>query len=284
MKKNEVASKTILTIYSWFLWFGSRGPLLLGGIVWLNHQKVEKCYKKWLGPQWRYDKVQSHEGAGVYVANHQGFADIFIQLGVHNPTPGFIAKDAVRKVFLIGRISDKILNSLFVKRADKNNKMDIFNALQERQRRAELGEVPPISLYPEGATTNGTGLINFKKGAFASLHPVKPFCIKYWSLRGQLNHGDASHYHYWIFIAFNTILSTLTYSELPFFTPNEYFWQHHWDGKEEKWVAYARVVRKIIAEHGGFELIDADMEDKLEYKLQVRSRGKKSAAPKTKAE
>jgi len=35
---------------------------------------------------------------------------------------------------------------------------------------------------------------------------------------------------------------------LPVFLPNEYFWKNHWqEGKEEKWQAFARVVRDIIA-------------------------------------
>lgn len=38
--------------------------------------------------------------------------------------------------------------------------------------------------------------------------------------------------------------------EMPVFAPNEYFWQNHWDGEEDKWCAYARVVRQIIAEQG----------------------------------
>lgn len=36
--------------------------------------------------------------------------------------------------------------------------------------------------------------------------------------------------------------------ELPVFKPNDYFWEHHWDGKEEKWKVYARVIRKLIAD------------------------------------
>jgi len=35
--------------------------------------------------------------------------------------------------------------------------------------------------------------------------------------------------------------------KMPVFEPNDYFWKNHWDGKEEKWVAYARAVREIIA-------------------------------------
>jgi hypothetical protein len=30
--------------------------------------------------------------------------------------------------------------------------------------------------------------------------------------------------------------------EMPVFEPNEYFWEHHWDGKEEKWKVFARAV------------------------------------------
>lgn len=31
---------------------------------------------------------------------------------------------------------------------------------------------------------------------------------------------------------------------LPVFCPNDYFWEHHWNkDKEEKWEAYARVMR-----------------------------------------
>lgn len=71
------------------------------------------------------------------------------------------------------------------------------------------------------------------------------------------------------------ILSSITMSELPVFEPNEYFWKTHWqEGKEEKWVAYARAIRSVIAEQGGFELIDATMEQKLDYKRSVKARAK----------
>jgi hypothetical protein len=53
---------------------------------------------------------------------------------------------------------------------------------------------------------------------------------------------------------------------MPVFEPNDYFWANHWDGTEEKWVAYARAIRKIIADQGGFELSSLRMEDKFEFK------------------
>ena len=54
---------------------------------------------------------------------------------------------------------------------------------------------------------------------------------------------------------------------LPVFEPNDYFWEHHWqEGKEEKWEAFARVIRELIATHGEFKLCDLSMQDKFEYK------------------
>ena len=60
---------------------------------------------------------------------------------------------------------------------------------------------------------------------------------------------------------------------LPVFEPNDYFWEHHQkkDGTEaeEKWETYARVVRQIMANHGGFKTSDLTMDDKLAYKEEL---------------
>jgi len=41
--------------------------------------------------------------------------------------------------------------------------------------------------------------------------------------------------------------------EMPVFEPNEYFWANHWDGKEEKWQAYARAVRQVMMDASGLK-------------------------------
>ena len=52
--------------------------------------------------------------------------------------------------------------------------------------------MPPIIIFPEGATTNMTSVIRFRKGAFATLRPVKPFVTKTTSLTGIMPiHGDS---------------------------------------------------------------------------------------------
>ena len=61
-------------------------------------------------------------------------------------------------------------------------------------------------------------------------------------------------------------VASLTITDMPVFKPNDYFWQHHWDGKEEKWVAYARAVRTLMAENAGLKLCDTSLEAKVDFK------------------
>lgn len=63
--------------------------------------------------------------------------------------------------------------------------------------------------------------------------------------------------------------------EMPIFKPNEYFWQHHLREGEEKWEAYARVIRDIIHEGSGVPIMkkedgsEIDIKEKLEYKAML---------------
>ena len=66
---------------------------------------------------------------------------------------------------------------------------------------------------------------------------------------------------------------TLHIKQYPVFKPNDYFFEHHWDStKEEKWEAFARVVRNVIREGFDFKLSDLIMEDKLEYKKLLKKK------------
>jgi len=86
-------------------------------------------------------------------------------------------------------------------------------------------------------------VIKFKKGAFASLRGVKPFSAKTWSLSGcNANSSGGLSFFKQTIVTAQSIFYTYSLKEMPVFEPNEYFWKHHWDGKEEKWVVYARVI------------------------------------------
>jgi hypothetical protein len=61
-------------------------------------------------------------------------------------------------------------------------------------------------------------------------------------------------------------------NELPVFKPNEYFWKHHWDGKEEKWIAYSRAIQKVMADEMGVPASKSSLKEKFEYKALKKKR------------
>lgn len=120
--------------------------------------------------------------------------DVLMSWLVAEPMAGFLGKRETLKVpltkYLVGP-----LNFMLVGRDKKDSKEvreKLISEIQDRQIKAEKGETKPLGIYPEGATTNGTSLLEFKKGAFMSLRKVKPYVSQFWSLTGvRPVHGDA---------------------------------------------------------------------------------------------
>ena len=109
----------------------------------------------------------------------------------------------------------------------------------ERQKIIEQeGRYPPIVVFPEGGTSNGTSILSFKKGAFAGLHPVRPIVLKY-------RYGPFSPaYDILPFLALYIMQCCrhdffCTVNELPPFVPNDYLYQTHGKVGQEKWEIYA---------------------------------------------
>lgn len=109
-------------------------------------------------------------------------------------------------------------------------------------------------------------MLQFKKGAFTSLRSVQPLYIET-GYSGNISPSQAS-------VGFLSHLEIIAGSGLlrikvhyfPDFEPNDYFWKHHWqEGKEEKWEAFARVVRDIISAYSGLKKTDLAVEDKFAY-------------------
>lgn len=97
-------------------------------------------------------------------------------------------------------------------------------------------------IYPEGGTTNGSSIIQFQKGAFASLLSIKPTVHK-WDCKFQSACSGVvdGSCHYIMICAMPWC--SVTRVELPVFRPNEYFWKNHMKEGEEKADTYTRVIR-----------------------------------------
>ena len=106
-----------------------------------------------------------------YVANHVGWMDICILAGATGCA--FVAQDKIEKWPLIGWLARRNY-TVFVSRTDR-----LGIGAQIEVLRAALAEKTPVTIFPEGTTTNGRSLIPFKPSLFAVVvPPPKPMQVQ----------------------------------------------------------------------------------------------------------
>lgn len=117
----------------------------------------------------------------------------------------------------------EVLGCIFIAReGSQDARNQVIDDIRERQDLIEReGIYPPIIVFPEGGTSNGTSVLSFKKGAFAALKPVKPVFIRY--EYDMLNNAYDVMPFFALFVlqccCFNY---RVTFNELPPFIPNEH--------------------------------------------------------------
>jgi 1-acyl-sn-glycerol-3-phosphate acyltransferase len=122
-------------------------------------------------------------------------------------------------------------------------------------------------IYPEGTQSNGDYILPFKRGAFAGMKTVRPFCIKYnsenmiykpqWDCVPFLSHA---------FMLLCNLPFSVTVTVLPPFKPNKYLLDTHKDKGKTDWEIFAWATRHAMCKAGDFKTIDADVKDKQLYK------------------
>ena len=148
-------------------------------------------YEEYLGPleeQKRYqtDEAPRHpnvpkRGRGpssTLICNHVGFTECLNQ--VCTPLhPSFTPNAGIKNVPVASVIAESI-QSLYMDRAGSvEAKNQLVQRIVDRQEDIEVGckNYPPLSIFAEGTTTNGTRIIPFKRGAFQGMRTVTPsFC------------------------------------------------------------------------------------------------------------
>ncbi len=98
-----------------------------------------------------------------FVANHVSWHDILILGGITGTA--FVAQDGVRKWPIIGWLAT-LNRTIFVSRTEKRNV-----AAQVAELREAIAENWSVTLFPEGTTSDGRGLLPFKKSLFETLAP-----------------------------------------------------------------------------------------------------------------
>ncbi len=106
-----------------------------------------------------------------FVANHISWHDIPILGGITGTA--FVAQDGVRKWPVVGWLAAQN-RTIFVSRTEKQNV-----AGQVSELRDAIAENWSVTLFPEGTTSDGRGLLPFKPSLFATLAPPpKPMLIQ----------------------------------------------------------------------------------------------------------
>ncbi len=106
-----------------------------------------------------------------FVANHVSWHDIPILGGITGTA--FVAQDGVCDWPVIGWFA-KLNRTIFVSRTDKHNVSSQVAELREA-----IAENWSVTLFPEGTTSDGRGLLPFKQSLFATLAPPpKPMMIQ----------------------------------------------------------------------------------------------------------
>ena len=141
------------------------GVRFSASVIWTHYERPEICYKEYLGPDWK----PSYENASSKVINHQAWVDSAVIMQWN--CGAYIAKDAVRKLPFAGTVAT-LCGSLYINRSSNEDRAAMLKAIGERQKKCEQGLYPPLLIYPEGGTTNGSALIKFAKGAFQGLHSL----------------------------------------------------------------------------------------------------------------
>lgn len=126
----------------------------------------------------------------------------------------------------------------------------------------------PLLIFPEGTISSGRHLLEFKKGAFDGLYPLKPYIIKSKNTTFDMAGGSFNLLaHVFIFLSY--LWHNIEVNELPILSPNEFMFTNisgaSKTDKLEKWEIYANTAKNIMSEIGELEKSDKSFRENIEY-------------------
>merc|ERR1719203_2074272 len=112
----------------------------------------------------------------VIVSNHISYLDGLVLASTFH-VPKVVAKSGSRDVPVMGKLMEE-MEVVFVDRGSGDSKKATLDAIKEHCVQWKTGS-RPLLIFPEGTTTNGEEIIDFKRGAFISGLPVRPTIMIY---------------------------------------------------------------------------------------------------------
>ena len=128
-----------------------------------------------------------------------------------------------------------------------------------------------LCIFPEGTTSNGDYLLEFKKGSFASLTPVKPFYTKGPKDTFQLAFGAINiSIHCYLTLCF--LYHRMDFTELPVIAPTEYLFENYKHLGHDKVEIYQEAVKAIYSEASGIKISKSSFQQKLNYLSEIKGK------------
>ncbi len=225
-----------------------------------NEKKIEEIYKKYLGPDYKpdYDKKFC-----TILNNHVSWVETYYLMQRY--ACGFIGKLTASKIPTIREMG--VYNqTIYCDRKNPDDRKLTAEKIEKRQRGLMDGSIlTNLSIYPEGTITNGTHLIKFKRGAFMTLLPLKPFVeLLDQTAECSLSVG-ALPMHFHFFLVCSYFWHNVTFLNLPVVEPTQYMFDNYTKEGEEKWMTYMNVTKLIMSECSGLKISNSSFEEKLEY-------------------
>lgn len=154
---------------------------LLFRVIGLPHRLVYGVFNLWSKTQHLIlnVKVETYgnvpENGAIIMANHRSYLDIVM---IPSKTPVvFVAKASVRKWPVVGWGGDA-MRTLWVERSSPESRKKTRNAIMDR-----LNDNLSVIIFPEGTTSVGPGVLDFKPGMFHAVAgtglEIIPVAIEY---------------------------------------------------------------------------------------------------------
>lgn len=244
---------------SWHSEWTARLFLFAIGFFRIDEKHIDFDYTEYLGEN--YDKK---DRPCTLVCNHSSWVDIiyFLFCSYH---PSYVSKDAIKKIPLINTMG-QMMNCIYIDReSSKENKNKIIDDIVQRQEEIEDGKVKwHVVIFPEGTTSNGFRMMEFKRGGFVGMKPVKPMYIKY---SGHNFHPsyEVLPFFVHVFLLCSQLWANIEVRFLPIFVPNDHLFKVKKNLASTKEMIFAESVREIIEESSGIKRSDESLKSKKEY-------------------
>jgi len=241
--------------------------------VFVQHKKKENFdYSKYLGENYKNEKTSTKQEVipSIHICNHTSWLDILIFMSLIGS--GFLAKIDVKNYPLIGLIAE-YLGSVFVDRDNKDTIKGTIDLVIEKQKNIFSGkDLSKFMIFPEGTTSNNTGILDFKQGAFIAELPVKPYIIKFETEKNISLAMDVIEMLYHLFLVICVPIHFVEVIEMPIFIPNENLYKN---SNKERWLQYAEAVKDAMCEASGLKKLSGSYKEKKEYLNFLRDEKRK---------